>query len=314
VVGTVVAMAWSRIREIQGFAFDNVSRAATLAEPELPTVIPIIFHGNKRKPTFSGAGIVCLPLYKVIESRTGTLRYTSADSLADRFGIARGTKVMLTGTSTDPFLERWWSLGGRRVELIRSLLALKITLVTTPNYSLFTDQPRWDDLHSMKRIALVHQEFLGEGMPAALHVNARTERDWERWRDFITGRPEITHIAFEFATGAGWEGRLEWYAIQLVRLAESVHRPLHLVVRGGTLILKRLVDAFTTVTCLESSTFIKTMRRKVAVTTSKGGLRWQHAPTEKTELLDNLLAENWSVVSAHYDQIMSGMSLSRKAA
>jgi hypothetical protein len=100
----------------------------------------------------------------------------------------------------------------------------------------------------------------------------------------------------------------------LVRLAESVHRPLHLVVRGGTLILKRLVDAFTTVTCLESSTFIKTMRRKVAVTTSKGGLRWQHAPTEKTELLDNLLAENWSVVSAHYDQIMSGMSLSRKAA
>jgi hypothetical protein len=302
------------VREVQGFAFDNVPRAATLPETQLPSVIPIIFHGNKRTPTFSGAGAVCLPLNKIIDARTGTPRYANAGSLVARFGIAPGTKVMLTGTSTDPFLEKWWSLGDRRRGLIRSLRALDITLVTTPNYSLFTDQPRWDDLHSMKRIAIVHQEFLSEGMPAALHVNARTDRDWERWRNYISDRPEITHIAFEFATGAGWEGRLEWHAIQLIGLAESVQRPLHLVVRGGTLILQRLVDAFTTVTCLETSTFVKTMRRKAAVTTSKGGVRWRHAPTERADLLDKLLAENWPVVAAHYALMTSGNSLPRRAA
>lgn len=53
-------------------------------------------------------------------------------------------------------------------------------MVTTPNYSLSIDQPRWDDLHSLKRIAIVHEEFLNEGLPAALHVNARTDKDWER--------------------------------------------------------------------------------------------------------------------------------------
>lgn len=303
-----------RVREIQGFAFDNVPRAAALAEPQLPMVVPVIFHGNKRTPAFAGEGAVCLPLYKIIEARTGISRYTSARALTDRFGLTPGTKVMLTGTSTDPFLERWWSLGSRRLEVIRSLRALDIILITTPNYSLFTDQPRWDDLHSMKRIALVHQEFLSEGMPAALHVNARTERDWERWRDFITGRPEITHIAFEFATGAGWAGRLEWHAAQLVQLAESVRRPLHLVVRGGTPILLRLVRMFSTVTCLETSTFLKTMRRKAAVTAANGAVRWRHAPTEKTELLDKLLADNWPVVAGYYAQIFSGKSLPRKAA
>jgi hypothetical protein len=35
-----------------------------------------------------------------------------------------------------------------------------------------------DDLHSIKRIALVHSEFLDEGLPAALHVNGRSEADF----------------------------------------------------------------------------------------------------------------------------------------
>ncbi len=111
----------------------------------------------------------------------------------------------------------------------------------------------------MKRIALVYQEFLSEGMPAALHVNARTERDWERWRDFIAGREEVTHLAFEFATGAGWGDRLNWHADQLCRLASAVSRPLHLIVRGGTTILPRLAASFDKLTCLETSTTHRSM-------------------------------------------------------
>ncbi|MGH7268007.1 MAG: hypothetical protein ACREMB_24585 [Candidatus Rokuibacteriota bacterium] len=87
-----------------------------------------------------------------------------------------------------------------------------MALVTTPNFSLFADQPCWDDLHSIKRIALVHEEFLSEGLPAALHINARTDQDWERWRAYVAVRPEVTHIAFEFATGAGRAERIKWYA------------------------------------------------------------------------------------------------------
>jgi len=289
-----------RVREVGGFGFENVPRAEKPVNPQLPSVVPVIFHGNKRSSTFAGSGIVCLPLYKLVEARTGRARFTNARQLTDAFGLMPGTTVILTGTSTDPALERWWTFGSCRGELILALKQLNVSLVTTPNYSLFTDQPRWDDLHSMKRIALVHHEFLNAGMPAALHVNARTERDWERWREFIACRPEITHVAVEFATGAGWAGRLDWHAEQLASLCAAVPRPLHLVMRGGVTILPRLRCVFDEVTCLETSTFLKTMRRKAAIVKADGAVRWKHSPTERNEPLDALLDNNWAAVSASY--------------
>ena len=138
-----------------------------------------------------------------------------------------------------------WSLGPDRLDAICRLREFGVELVTTPNFSLFTDQPRWDDMHSMKRIAITHEEFLREGLPAALHINARTERDWERWAEYIRLRSEVTHVAFEFQTGAGWAGRIDWQAAQLVHLAKDAGRPLHLVVRAaGSDILPGLVAAF----------------------------------------------------------------------
>ncbi len=148
-------------------------------------------------------------------------------------------------------------------------------------------------------------------MPAALHVNARTERDWERWRDFIAARDEVTHLAFEFATGAGWGTRLTWHAEQLARLASSVSRPLHLIVRGGTTILPRLASSFDKLTCLETSTFLKTMRRKAATVRADGAVRWKHAPTERSEQLDALLKENWNTVATTYTTLTPAL---RKAA
>jgi hypothetical protein len=302
------------VREVGGFSLENVPRAAAIAAPELPNVVPVVFHGNKRASTFAGPGFVCLPMYKLIEARSGVVRFTSPQHLRDTFGLEMSTKVILTGTSTDPPLERWWSFGTGRTEAIRALKKLGISFVTTPNYSLFTDQPRWDDLHSMKRIALVHHEFLYAGLPAALHVNARTERDWERWGEFVAGRPEITHLAFEFGTGAGWPGRIEWHVQQLTRLKVAAGRPLHLVVRGRFTILPRLFAAFEKVTCLETSVFVKTMRRKSAHLRADGAVRWKHAPTEQNDPLDTLLNHNWKVVSDSYMRDYRVIPAARKAA
>lgn len=271
-----------------------------LIAPTLPTLVPTLFHGDKRRTLFRAAAAVCLPLYKVIHRQDGQTRYTSRRDLAEGFGIPPKTPLILTGTAADPPLERWWSLGPQRRNVIRALRGLGIALVTTPNFSLFLDQPRWDDLHSMKRIALVHEEFLSEGLPAALHVNARTDRDWDRWREYIAVRPEVTHIAFEFATGAGWADRIDWHAAQLVRLAAAARRPLHLVVRGGGKVLAGLVAAFSGTTVLETSAFLKTVKRQRATLTASGLVSWRRSPTNEEETLDSLLTENWQVVAASY--------------
>lgn len=270
-----------------------------VAGPSLPSLVPVLYHSGGRLAPFKPPA-VCLPLYKVIQRQNGAVRYARATDLARGFAIAADVPVILTGTAPDRPLERWWSLGSERREAIRALRRLGVALVTTPNYSLFTDQPRWDDLHSIKRIAITHEEFLSEGLPAALHVNARTEKDWERWTDYVAGRPEVTHLAFEFSTGAGYVDRIQWHRDQLIKLAGAVERPLHLIMRGGAKLLYHLAVAFPNITLLETSLFMKTKSRQRAVLFGPGKVAWESSPTETSETIDTLLAENWNVITASY--------------
>jgi hypothetical protein len=172
-----------------------------------------------------------------------------------------------------------------------------VTLATTPNFSLFVDRPRWDDLHSIKRIALAHWEFLDEGLAAALHVNGRTEMDFHRWAEFLGERPEITHIAYEFTTGTGRSSRRGLHVDWLCGLVGKVGRPLHLVIRGGMEALQTLYDAFDgSITVLETSAFIKTMMQQRAAY-SKESIAWLPAPTAVDEPLDELYEANRQMVS-----------------
>jgi hypothetical protein len=293
-----------RVREIGGFLFDNIPRNAILPTPHLPALIPLLYHGHKRTVPFRAAA-ACLPLYSVIQRNNGETRYANKEELAKGFCLAADVQVILTGTASDPPLERWWSLGPQRRERIRALRQLGVAFVTTPNYSLFVDQPRWDDLHSLKRIAITHEEFLSEGMPAALHLNARTDRDWDRWTQYIMARPEVTHIAFEFATGAGWALRTTWHLEKLGRLAEKVGRPLHLVMRGGAKFIPTLIRDFPDVTLLESSVFMKTKSRQRAIMAAPGRVTWRSSPTKRANTLDSLLSQNWRVVAAAYAPLLN---------
>ena len=256
-----------------------------------------IFHGNSRTMPFA-APAVCLPLYRMIGRFYGERRYADAVAVATAFQFKAETPLLLTGTDIDRSLEHWWSLGPRRRNAIRMLHKLGVKLVTTPNFSLFTDQPRWDNMYNMKRIAITHSEFLQEGLQAALHVNARTERDWERWTEYILARSEVTHIAFEFKTGAGWAGRIGWQATQLANLARGVGRPLHLVLRGGGPdILTSLVAAFHKTTVLETTSFMKAVHRQRGIRAADGSLKWETSLTAPKEPVDELLMYNWSLVS-----------------
>ena len=281
-----------RVREVGRFDLGTVPRAPRLAPPTLPPMAPILYHGNARvEPAALEA--VALPLYAMVDRHTGGPRFETHEALCAHFRVRPGATVLLTGVDRDPALERWWALGeGGRIAIIRTLRAAGVALATVPNYSLFTDRPRQDDLHAMKRIAIVHEEFLRAGLPAALHPNGRTETDFARWAEYIAGRPEITHLAYEFTTGTGRPGRRRQHARWLAGLATEVGRPLHLVVRGGAEVLPALLGAFAGVTLLDSSIFMKTMKRHRAVPSSNTALGWAPAPTPPGAPLDALFAEN----------------------
>lgn len=279
-----------QVREIDGYDLSNVPRKPALDALELPSLVPMFYHGNGRVNAYDGDA-VCIPFFKVI-SKSGRLKCPDDAALRRRFQLAANVPVILSATAKDHFIEAWWNLGiARRKEIIRALRDIGVLSVTTPNYSLFTSQPRWDDMHSMKRIALAWEEFLSQGMPAALHVNARCERDSERWAEFIAMRPEVTTIAFEFGTGAGRGECRQRHTHRLIQIAKHTSRPLQLLVRGASNQIAMLRTGFQDVSVLDTTTFMKTMYRYRA-TERDGAIMWQSDPTPKGEPLDELLLHN----------------------
>lgn len=286
----------ARIVEVGGFTLDNIPRVPCLETKSIPTAVPVIDHKYSRRGCFE-APIVALPLYRIVDMAKGRLHISSRSELLDRFKVAKDARVILSGVDRDRYVEAWWNFPNRS-ELLAGLKSLGIELITSPNFSLLSDVPRTDNFHAMKRIARAWSEIVAAGIPAALHTNARTDHDYDRWAKFIQDRSEVTALSFEFATGCGRPDRIDWHVKKLCELASKAARPLRLIIRGGSHRLNMLRASFDSVTLLETESFSKTLRRRRARLTPEGRLRWERQATLKDAPLDDLFAHNVETVRA----------------
>jgi hypothetical protein len=291
---------FDRFQEVGGFDLSSVPRVAARPIPALPTVVPLIGHKYSRK-TVLAEKVVALPLYELFHMGTGEPHVRTRAELAQRFFIPEDAVIVVTGVDRDIKLEAWWAFADRE-RLMATLRDLGVALVTGPNFSLFTDTPRPDNLHSIKRIALSWAELMDGGIPAALHLNARTDYDYRRWSQFVRARSEVTVVAFEFGTGAGYQSRIDWHVDRLCALADRAGRPLTLVLRGGIPALARLRAHFDQVILIETDAFARTLKRRRAEINAAGRLRWVKVTTAKGAPLDELMAHN---VASHRAYLQS---------
>lgn len=281
---------FERYLEIGGFDLASTPRVAAITAPDLPPVIPLIGHKYSRQAVLNEP-VIAIPLYELFHMGSGQPLVRTRAALAARFRIPDTAIIVASGVDRDIKLEAWWEFADRAL-VLATLRDLEIALVTVPNFSLFLNVPRPDNLHSMKRIALGWAELTGAGIPAALHLNARTDRDYARWMRFLRERPEVEIVAFEFGTGAGAPHRIDWHVDRLCRLADASGRSLTLVVRGGAQVLQRLKRHFAKVILIETDAFARTLKRRCAELTEAGGLRWPRISTPKGAPIDHLLAHN----------------------
>ena len=287
-----------RLREVRGLEFVNVPRAPIIEIGALPPMVPLIEHCTARVSPLNSP-IVALPLYALLDSNRSTLRYPDRDALSKKFGIDPNARLVISGVARDRKIERYWAIQDRPA-LLGQLADLGIALITPPNYSVLTDVPRTDNLHAMKRILITAVEMMQAGLPTALHVNARTERDYDRWAELIAERPEIQYLAFEFATGTGRGRRLDWHVAQLTELAARVPHALRLVVRGGIRALEPLRSSYAAVTMMDTDSFTKTRCRQQAHFRHDGKLVWRKHPTLRGAPIDALLQQNVATLQSHH--------------
>jgi hypothetical protein len=284
----------ARVNEVKGFGFENVPRSQSLPTRPLPAFAPVVYNGTDRNGVLKSE-IVALPLLSLFNRSSGTGKFEDRQELLDYFRLGAGTRIILTGIDNDIAIERWWSFADRP-RLIRTLRRLGVEMVTAPNYSLFTDVTRLDNLHNLKRIAIAWSEFVREGMPCAFHLNGRTDRDWERLGDFVAGRDEITHVSVEFTTGGAGLNRGRYHRDALLAIAARAGRPLRLLMRGGRCHLPDLLRSFASVTVMDSDPYVRAKYRRRARLRIGGDIEWALSPTPRGAYLDELLQSNVDTV------------------
>jgi hypothetical protein len=280
-----------QLREIVGFEFGNVQRAPLVGHAIREDVVPLVYHGSGRVNKLTGSTFA-LRLSDIVNFRTQALKFSDRTSLCEAYRIPENAQIILSGVNQDHRIEPWWTLGAARVAIIEEMRRIGIGLVTTPNFSVVLDQPRTDDMHALKRILITFAEFAQGGLPCALHAHGRTERDFERWGTELASREEIQTLSYEFTTGPGRRARRQWHLDQLAELASKVGRELDIVVRGDPKVISFLRLHFRKVIYLETSAFMKTLKRQRAERDGNASLRWQPSPTIEGESLDGLFAHN----------------------
>ena len=287
-------------QSFRGFDLGNVSVVITEAPPKLPAVVPLLYHGYRRTGRLA-VDVAAIKLVQLFERRTGAPRFTSRAELTDHFKLAETTNLIVSGIDDDPVIERWWAIGANaRRRVIESMRACGIGIVTCPNFSLCLDWPRTGDLAAIKRIAIAHEEFTAAGLPAALHVNGRTDHDFVRWGAFLAQHQSITHLAYEFTTGAGRQSRRDIHIDWLNSLPARAGRPLNIVVHGDISIARGLRRAFDRVTWIDTTSFIKAVHRRKATRLGNGAMGWQPSLTAPQAPIDDLIAHNITETKAYF--------------
>lgn len=276
-----------RVAEVGGFEL-NFPRAPRHRKLSMPSVVPMLDSGGRFTDTLA-LPAACIQLRKLFRL-DGRPTFADRRALLEHYRLTGDVRLVVSGVSREQPIEDYWRYA-RQTDFLDRLAEYGVELVTVPNFSLFANVPREDNLYNMKRIGRCWYELARRGIPTALHPNATTDRDWERWADFLEDHPEIEVLAYEFRTGPANQSRAAWHVRGLLSLCSRVRRPLALCLRGGRRHIRSLADGFWGITFVSPEPIMKTRFRRRAEIRS-GRLRWVHSRTRPDQPLNDLFKHN----------------------
>jgi hypothetical protein len=241
--------------------------------------------------------MVAIPTSKVLGGRDGHFGplFDSAEELRRKFRLGLDTQVLLVSVNTDPFLERYW----RWAKVTRAperLAALGIAGITIPNFSFFSDAPRFHHLYNRGRLQACLNELAEAAVPVVPHIHALTSGDLAYWLVWLRDHPEVRHVCREFQTGND-EGAVD----ELARLQDEIGRALHPVIVGGARFAARLRGRFTHFTIVDSKPFMAALHRQRAVDRD-GLIDWERYPTGTRREVGVLLKHNIELYSQSFEK------------
>ena len=300
-----------RLLEIKGFELNNVPHCTAVAFDKIHGYIPLLHHAYSRRDAFEGEQ-VALSLFELL-NRDGSPKYLSREDVVKNFRFSNSAKLIVSSINKDHLLERLWETQHRR-SIALMLKSIGVSIFTSPNFSVYNNVPRPENLYNIKRIVLLAQEFLSEGVPTALHINAVTDRDYQRFTEFLVEYPEFQALSFDFITGPGYPSRTNWHIKKLIELSKNVGRPMQLLLRGGTRALFPLSSVFRDLAMIDSDPLQRALHRQLMIFGNDGQMKSVKNKLPKGVPVDDLLSRNVRAAEAEVEFMLRNPKLLNRAA
>jgi len=281
-----------RLADVDGLEECSISTVLSPDAIALPKYLPLIYHGSSRERALD-CDFVAIPLFRVLrhlDRHTYGCRFRSPEELRRFFKIKATAQVILVGVAVDRRLEWFWSKH-RRDAIPESLDALGCFGITAPNFSFFTDAPRYHILYNRKRILLSMDRLSSGGVAVMPHLNALTDHDWSFWLEFLREHEEVSVVAKEFQTGNRRRAPGDWSFQKMIELQQRLGRPLHPLLVGGGRYFQEAQAAFASFSVIDSQPFMQAINRK-RLAEERGRLEFLDNPLPEKAPVDALLENN----------------------
>lgn len=281
---------WHLWDDVGGLRDYTVEKLLPLRPAGLPRYVPMLQGPHLRPSRLLNIKAVALPLFHVVGRKTDAsygAKFADAAGLRHAYSLRKDARILLVGVDHDAPLETLWAELDQP-GVCESIARLGLE-VTVPNYSFFTDVPRFQILRNFKRILLTAERLSQAEVRVSLHINAITTGDWARFRSFLQEHSEVSSITLEFQTGARIDKAFgDGTFDELVRLVNRLSRPLHCILVGAGRYYRSAHQRLKNFTIIDSVPFMHAQARKFLLKTSSGRFTWRSIRTNKNAPLHSL--------------------------
>jgi len=201
--------------------------------PPLPQFIPELLRGMPAGWQGASEGVYAISLSSLVTS-IGAVRYGGdPQRLRQALHLPTDAKILLIGTADDELLELFWEQSERR-DSWHQLSRFGFCGATGLAFSVWDNDPRYDQIHNQRRNVLSYEILTALGIPTIPFLFPIAPEDYDEVAEWVYQRREISVIA-DLAQFYNSSEEFGDFLSRVERLREAIGRPLrHLLVGVGT--------------------------------------------------------------------------------
>jgi hypothetical protein len=227
----------------------------------LPSFIPMIKDGLSLRAEHKSEALYGVSLGTLLKD-CGDLRFDSPEKLRRSLGLDDRSRLALIGTAADWKIERFWKVSESR-QVWQRIALLQFEFVTSATFSVWSEQPRSDQIYNQDRNFFTHDYLCALGIPSVPFIFFYTGRelDYRNVINWLKGRPDLRKVAILAQlrrSKVTFEKVLEY----MRSIGGDIGRPLDFIVVGVATAEKidRILQEFKSATIVTDQPFMKAMR------------------------------------------------------